>query len=98
MPRGLLCVLIGLTMILVGSAESYTVILKNGKILKGTLLSENDSIIVFKDDQGLQFSLKKSLLDLDKTREANEPPPEPPAASNQATDQPGTVQTQTPPA
>ncbi|PWT89144.1 MAG: hypothetical protein C5B54_09430 [Acidobacteria bacterium] len=98
MPRGLLCVLIGLTMILVSSAESYTVILKNGKVLKGTLLSENDSIIVFKDDQGLQFSLKKSLLDLDKTRQANEPPPEPPAVSNQATDQPGTVQTQTPPA
>ena len=54
------------------SAEPYTVILKNGKMMKGQLLSENDELIVFKDEQGLQYSLKKSLLDLEKMKETNE--------------------------
>lgn len=52
-------------------AAAYTVVLKNGKVLKGTLISETDDKIVFKDDQGLQFSLKKTVLNADKTKEAN---------------------------
>ena len=52
-------------------AAAYTVVLKSGKVLKGTLVSETDEKIVFKDEQGLQFSLKKTVLDADKTKEAN---------------------------
>lgn len=68
-------------------AAAYNVILKNGKVLKGTLISETDEMIVFKDEQGLQFSLKKSTMDLDKMKEANAPPPQPetaPAAESSA--------------
>jgi hypothetical protein len=63
---------------LVFSEEPYTVILKNGKMMKGHLLYENGEMIVFKDDKGLQYSLKKSVLDLEKMKEANQPPPPPP--------------------
>ena len=59
---------------LVFSEETYTVILKNGKMMKGHLLSENSEMIVFKDDKGLQYSLKKTVLDLEKMKEANMPP------------------------
>lgn len=59
------------------SAESYTIILKNGKTMQGQLVSETDELIVFKDQQGLQYSLKKSSLDLEKMRVANQPPPAP---------------------
>jgi hypothetical protein len=64
---------LGFILILAASAESSTIILKNGKTLTGTVLSETDSIVVFKDDHGLQLSLKKSLIDVDKTKQANEP-------------------------
>ncbi len=69
------------------SAEPYTVILKNGKMMKGQLLSENDDVIVFKDEKGLQYSLKKSLLDLEKMKKANEPPPTEPAPSETQSEQ-----------
>ncbi|MCI0444674.1 hypothetical protein L0152_15890 [bacterium] len=59
------------------SEETYTVILKNGKMMKGYLLSENAEMIVFKDDKGLQYSLKKTVLDLEKMKEANVPPAPP---------------------
>ncbi len=72
-----LIILFSLLIVFPYSAESYTVILKNGKVLKGKLLSETEDVLVFKDEQGLQYSLKKSVIDLQKTNEANEPPPEP---------------------
>jgi hypothetical protein len=74
MAKRLLSLVFGFVLILAASAESYTVITKNGKTMTGTLVSENDSLIVFKDDHGLQFSFKKSSLDLDKMKVANEPP------------------------
>ena len=37
--------------------------------MKGHLLSENAEMIVFKDDKGLQYSLKKTILDLDKMKD-----------------------------
>jgi hypothetical protein len=73
-------VLILLLTTLLFSDEIYTVILKNGKVMKGHLVSENGEMIVFKDAQGLQYSLKKSALDLEKMKGANTPPapvPEP---------------------
>ena len=86
------------------SEETYTVILKNGKMMKGHLLSENAEMIVFKDDKGLQYSLKKSILDLDKMNDANMPPapvaapvPEPVEVDPEVQTQPGTETTEIPP-
>jgi hypothetical protein len=62
-------------------AVAYTVVLKNGKTIKGTLISETDEKIIFKDEQGLQYSLKKTSLDLAKMAEANAPPPTPAPAA-----------------
>jgi hypothetical protein len=64
------------------SAGAYTVILKNGKIMTGTLVSETPAVILFKDDAGVQYSLKKANLDLVKMSEANAaiPPEVAPAA------------------
>lgn len=62
-------------------ADAYTVILKNGKVMKGTLISESDQKIVFKDEHGMQFSLNKSTLDVGKMQEANTAPPPPPPAA-----------------
>ena len=55
----------------VASAGAYTVILKNGKSMSGTLVSETEQIILFKDADGIQYSLKKENLDLAKMIEAN---------------------------
>lgn len=53
------------------SAESYTVVLKNGKVMTGTLISESADNVLFKDDAGTRYSLKKSSLDLEKMAETN---------------------------
>jgi hypothetical protein len=75
------------------SEETYTVILKNGKMMKGRLLSENSEMIVFKDHKGIQYSLKKTALDLEKMKEANAPPapavPEPVEVEPEIQTQPG---------
>jgi hypothetical protein len=76
--------------VIFASAESYTVILKNGKTMQGQLLSETDDLIVFKDEQGLQFSLKKSVLDLEKMKVANETP-----AASEPVPPPEDIQTST---
>lgn len=71
-------VLVLLLTSLLFSEETYTVILNNGKTMKGHLVSENSEMIIFKDSQGLQYSLKKSALDLEKMKQANTPPEAPP--------------------
>jgi len=60
------------------SAGAYTIVLKNGKMMTGTLVSETDQVILFKDDSGVQYSLKKMNLDLGKMSEANAPKVEAP--------------------
>jgi hypothetical protein len=81
--------------IAVTTCSAYTVVMKNGKTMTGTLISETDQVMVFKDDSGIQYSLKKTNLDLNKMTEANtaravEPPPamEPPAAPAAAPEAP----------
>ena len=77
MTKRLLIPVLAFVLALAASAESSTIILKNGKTITGTVISETDSIIVFKDDHGLQLSIKKQNVDLDKTKQANEPPAPP---------------------
>lgn len=80
-----------IAVIAVATVHGYTVITKSGKIMQGgTLISETADTIVFRDAKGLQFSLKKSSLDLDKMKTANAPPP-PPASketANASTEEP----------
>jgi hypothetical protein len=61
----------------VATCSAYTVVMKNGKTMTGTLISETDQVMVFKDDSGIQYSLKKSTLDLEKMVQANMPREEP---------------------
>jgi hypothetical protein len=48
-------------------------------MMRGHFVSENAEMIVFKDQQGIQYSLKKSVLDLEKMKDVNTPPEPPPA-------------------
>lgn len=81
------------------TAGAFTVVLKNGKMMTGTLVSETDQVILFKDDSGVQYSLKKINLDLDKMSEANAPkveappPVVPPPAAETETKKKGRVYT-----
>lgn len=64
----------------------YTVVLKNGKTMKGSLVSETADTVIFKDSSGVQYSLKKANLDLAKMTELNQPPKQetvPQAQTNQ---------------
>ena len=71
MARHILFAVLFVTFLSSYSVEAFTVVLKNGKVMTGTLISETAEGIVFKDDKGVQFSLKKSSLDLGKMQEAN---------------------------
>lgn len=71
MSKRFLSPLILLICVSLYSAEGYTVVLKNGKVMTGTLISESAESVLFKDDGGTRYSLKKSSLDLDKMTEAN---------------------------
>lgn len=51
---------------------SYTVVLKNGKTVEGTLVEETNGLIVLKDKSGIRINFKKANLDLEKTKAAND--------------------------
>ena len=55
-----------------GVTLSYDLILKNGKVIKGTLVSEDSEKIVFEDESGTKMNFKKSSVDLEKTTAANQ--------------------------
>ena len=59
------------------SGFSYTVVLKSGKKIEGTLLSEDENTLRIKDADGLTISYRKLQLDLEATRLANEGAPLP---------------------
>jgi hypothetical protein len=63
----------GLLVAIASFASAYTVVLKNGKTIQGTLVSENDEMCIVKDSSGIQLNLKKSNVDLEKTAAANQP-------------------------
>ncbi len=58
----------------VSIAFSYDVVLKSGKIVKGSLFSENDDVIVLQDASGIKLTFKKTLVNLERTTEVNKPP------------------------
>ena len=54
------------------SSFSYTVILKNGKTIEGTLVDQTDDLIVLRDASGIKMDFKKASVDLPKTEVANQ--------------------------
>lgn len=52
---------------------SYTVVLKNGKVIQGTLVSEDDQQIVLREASVIQMNFKKKIIDLEKTAFINQP-------------------------
>ena len=76
-----------------GFLLSYDLVLKNGKVIKGTLVSETADIIILKDSSGTQINFKTSALDLDKTKIANTSAP--PAEAVKTIETPTTTQSQT---
>ena len=52
---------------------AYQVILKNGKTVEGTFVTEDSEKISIKDKDGVLLNFKKSLIDSEKTAEANKP-------------------------
>ncbi len=68
-------------------AVSYDLVLKNGKIVKGKLISEDQDKFVVEDESGTKMNFKKASVDLEKTAAANtvvETPPAPVAAAKPA--------------
>src|SRR5438105_3067529 len=51
--------------------HAYTVVLKNGKTIRGTFVSSDGEKLVLKDSKGVQLSFKKAMVDMDKTNAAN---------------------------
>ena len=49
----------------------YDVVLKNGKILSGAVVKENQEMIILQDSEGIQLQLRQNQIDWDKTKERN---------------------------
>ena len=58
----------------VSVAYSYDVALKNGKIVKGSLLSQNSEFFLIIDSDGTQIRIKRTQVDLEKTAKLNDLP------------------------
>src|SRR5688572_13193670 len=56
-------------------ASPYSLVLKTGKILKGTILSENDATIIIRDSDRVVISVKRTNVDAEATAKANIPIP-----------------------
>ena len=55
----------------VTNAGAFTVIMKNGNTMEGVLLSEAPESIQFRDIYGIQYTLKKELLNIPEMMDAN---------------------------
>jgi hypothetical protein len=73
MNKTILTLLVFISLLKLSFCFGYDLILKNGKIIKGTLISEDDSQIVLQDLTGVRMNFKKESVDLLKTAEANKP-------------------------
>src|SRR5574341_1551486 len=82
------------------SVSSYDLVLKNGKIVKGTIVSEDQNKIVLKDNSGVQLTFNKTTVDQEKTAAANraeeKPVPATPAAEEKKPAEPETQQPKKP--
>lgn len=61
--------------------QASVLVFRSGKVITGRVLSEDADVVRFQDDSGVGMSIKKSFLDIEKTREANKNLPAAPQAS-----------------
>ncbi len=59
---------------------AYDVVLKSGKVVHGTLVSQDDQMIMLQDASGVRMEFKKTSVDLEKTSAANTTATNPPAS------------------
>lgn len=89
MMRNVFCSFALLSFFLISSISfSYTVVLKNGKTVEGTLVEETSDLIVLKDNSGIRINFKKANLDLEKTKAANDKAESTPAPAKSAQTKP----------
>ena len=74
-----------ISIVIVAPTFCYDVALKNGKVVHGTVVREDDQMIVIKDETGVQLTLKKANIDAEKTASMNVPQPAPSQPAKAAT-------------
>jgi hypothetical protein len=62
---------------------AYDLILKSGKVIQGTVVAETEDSIFIKDKDGITLNFKKTLVDLEKTADANKTVQQKPALDEQ---------------
>ena len=73
----------GILLLIATFGFAYDLILKSGKVIQGTIVSENEETIFIKDKDGIALNFKKTMVDLEKTAEANKPVQQKPAVEEQ---------------
>jgi hypothetical protein len=63
---------IGILLVFISTTYAYDVVLKNGKSIHGTKVSEDQNQIVVQDASGVRINIKKSNVDTAKTEAANQ--------------------------
>lgn len=53
------------------ASHGYDVVLKTGKVIRGTIVKEDDNGYVIKNDSGIEFTISKKNVDASKTAAAN---------------------------
>lgn len=66
-----LLIMIGILFSLISTGYAYDVVLKNGKSIHGTKVSEDENQIVVQDGSGVRINIKKTNVDTVKTEAAN---------------------------
>ena len=69
--KHLVCIL--MLLFFAAASQAYDVVLKNGKVVKGTVVSEDASLVVLQDADGLRINIKKTNIDVEKTQATNPP-------------------------
>jgi hypothetical protein len=54
------------------SCLAYEVILKNGKVLSGEVVSDNQEMLTLRDSSGIQLKIRHDQIDVAQTRERNQ--------------------------
>jgi hypothetical protein len=63
---------LGICLTIISTAYAYDVVLKNGKSIHGTKVSEDENQIVVQDTSGIRINIKKSNVDTAKTEASNQ--------------------------
>jgi hypothetical protein len=82
---------IGILLAFISTTYAYDVVLKNGKSIHGTKVSEDENQIVVQDTSGVRINIKKSNVDTVKTDAANQSTPVPTPAPTSTPSKPTAV-------